>query len=407
MAVVARNTLTSTTKVLDSVYSSRWKTKAGSVVSYNTYNKRNGYKNVPFVSLITRPPPLAYIAEHHRVFGYIEGTLKLATVPPTPNWYQGVGSFWISSNIISEFAVRASASHQSQVENGAAANANANVKSQYYSAFETLYEGKKTCKMILSAVTTLTSAVRDLRRGNFTAVAKHLGIKTPKNVSARRSIGNNWLEYRYGWIPLYSTVYGEMKRQYDLLKPKQPLYHAMGYSRQRYSGSTMGGWVAINCGAGDNMGGTQRRKAVGSGEISSEVGYTYRVHNQTLANTSSLGLTNPALLTWEAIPFSFVADWFVNVSDSLSQFDTFAGKEFVSGYRTTIERLLETRSVEFAVGGAYSITVNKPVSISKESVWMTRSVLSAPPVINLRFSPGLNVKRVTDAVALLAQVVRR
>lgn len=408
MAILPRNVLKKSTVIRAANYTNRWKNQFGSVTNDSTYHNQNGFRNVPFISLILRPPPLAYSAQHYTVSSYSEGRFRvIPAIQPNPNFTQGVGPFGIGSNTITEFAVRASASDVTKVTNGAIAKANAEVKGQHYSAFETLYEGKKTCKMILSAVTTLTRSVRDLRRGNFSAVAKHLGIKTPKNVSKRRSVGNNWLEYRYGWIPLYNTVYGEMKRQYDLLKPKQPIYRVSGSSRQRYYGSTVGGWTAINCGVGSDINGTMRRKASGTGEIRCEVGYSYRVHNETLANTSALGLTNPALLAWEAIPFSFVADWFVNVSDTLGQFDTFAGKEFVSGFKTVVESLQETRTVELVVAPSDICTLNLPPRLSKDATWITRTSLNAPPVINLRFEPGLNVKRVFDAVALLGQVVRR
>jgi hypothetical protein len=40
---------------------------------------------------------------------------------------------------------------------------------------------------------------------------------------------------------------------------------------------------------------------------------------------TSLGLTNPALVAWELVPFSFVVDWALPIGDWLSSLDAMLG----------------------------------------------------------------------------------
>lgn len=98
-----------------------------------------------------------------------------------------------------------------------------------------------------------------------------------------------------------------------------------------------------------------------------------------------IGLTNPLLLGWELIPFSFVADWFIQVGDYLETLDALIG----------VKRIAITRSVK----------QRSEVWIDEEKVGTgtryARSVLTPGQVRALAHTPSLTAKRVADAVALL------
>ena len=45
-------------------------------------------------------------------------------------------------------------------------------------------------------------------------------------------------------------------------------------------------------------------------------------------SASQIGLTNPALLAWDVLPFSFVVDWFLPLGGYLSSLDSMLGIQF-------------------------------------------------------------------------------
>jgi hypothetical protein len=51
------------------------------------------------------------------------------------------------------------------------------------------------------------------------------------------------------------------------------------------------------------------------------------IRDASLKQLSQLGITNPALLVWELIPYSFVIDWLIPVGDFLSSLDALVGVE--------------------------------------------------------------------------------
>lgn len=113
---------------------------------------------------------------------------------------------------------------------------------------------------------------------------------------------------------------------------------------------------------------------------------------------SSLGLDNPALIAWELTPLSFVFDWFINVGDFLTGL-TPRGVAFVSGSIST--------KVDVQVGrGPQTFGGDSPVWIAVGPVTgycqsYERKILSNLPQPRLFWNPDLNMKRYTDAFALL------
>jgi hypothetical protein len=61
------------------------------------------------------------------------------------------------------------------------------------------------------------------------------------------------------------------------------------------------------------------------GKVRVRCGVEVQVDNPNLYLANKLGLTNPALIVYDAIPFSFVVNWFVTIEQFLSQMNMFAG----------------------------------------------------------------------------------
>jgi len=111
-----------------------------------------------------------------------------------------------------------------------------------------------------------------------------------------------------------------------------------------------------------------------------------------------LGLTNPILLVWELIPYSFVIDWFLNVGDCLMAFDL----------------LSEVKRSGVTVTGRYKqhwVNTDGGAISSGEFKYTKRDFTNSIPLPTLKVnshpfgtSANLSVERVFSALALTRQL---
>lgn len=165
-----------------------------------------------------------------------------------------------------------------------------------------LAEASKTADLILGTARTISSAYLAFRRGNFRKVANLLNI-SPKKAHKR------WLEYKYGWMPLLMDVKGgaEAFAQHNL--GGRPLKFTVSSSSQEEVSPVK----VVNTTYSTGSVGTERW--VTQQTKSHRVIMSFEVVNPNLSAAQQLGLTNPALVAWELIPFSFVFDWFISVGN--------------------------------------------------------------------------------------------
>lgn len=169
----------------------------------------------------------------------------------------------------------------------------------------TLAEASKTSDLILNTANRIDRAYRAFRKGRFTEVAKILNI-TPGRVH------KNWLEYKYGWMPLLLDVKNsaEFLAQQSLTrKPRFTVSSKVKWETAMPLSTPYAPW------------GDPNPTAVVKEEISCEgevkVKIWCEIDNPTLSELQQLGVTNPALVAWELVPYSFVFDWFLQVGNFL------------------------------------------------------------------------------------------
>jgi hypothetical protein len=120
----------------------------------------------------------------------------------------------------------------------------------------------------------------------------------------------------------------------------------------------------------------------------------YRIRDAGLKQLSQVGITNPALLVWELIPYSFVFDWIIPVGDFLGSLDALVG----------VENLL--------VGDSYTVTSYHENVLEKTQsktyvriVDYSRFVLSSSLLFpKLSYKPSKSLTAVANGVALLRQL---
>jgi hypothetical protein len=134
----------------------------------------------------------------------------------------------------------------------------------------------------------------------------------------------------------------------------------------------------------------------------------YKMDNPLLAQAANLGLTNPAALAWELVPFSFVADWFVPVGDYLNCLDAALGYSFLGGSKT--ERWMHHSKTEagWRTGAVLNNLKYWRFSGAEKIVkTVVRTVYSSSPLPrHPGFKNPFSATHVANALALLGQVVK-
>lgn len=129
----------------------------------------------------------------------------------------------------------------------------------------------------------------------------------------------------------------------------------------------------------------------------------------SLSTAQQLGLTNPAQLAWELVPFSFVVDWFIPVGDFFAQLDATLGWSYRGG--TYSEKSVRTQSVEFSRMEGYNPGFKGYCTTSGKSRQMSfaRTVYGTEPMAVIpapkRWDQAFSAVHVANAIALFGSIV--
>lgn len=208
----------------------------------------------------------------------------------------------------------------------------------------------------------------------------------PKDPFPHKKFADNWLEWSFGWRPLWKDIHDGT--QVFAQGPPDYTHSVKASAGAHYPAvwslkDSTWDWVANH-------------------DITISVRVQARVTitdvNTSLANR--LGLLNLGSIVWDAIPWSFVADWFLNVSDVLADNDTEWGLNYSDTFVTT-------RLVDNLRGSRKYVPTQKVDMIAATSRSMTRRVGSLPNV-KLDFNEYvLPWRRAANAAALLSQLTTR
>lgn len=184
-----------------------------------------------------------------------------------------------------------------------------------------LAEAVKTNDMVASLASDLARSLIAFKRGNFGEVARQLGL-TGRELASGATVSKRWLEYMYGWKPLYQSCHDLAQKAFEDSKDKDMIVYAKSSSPVSKSIEYVEDGVRF----------TETAK----GGVKTQLSAT--ISSPFIANLSELGIINPLSVAWELMPYSFVVDWFIPVGNYLEAWSSLAGLSFRAGFSSALLR---------------------------------------------------------------------
>lgn len=187
-------------------------------------------------------------------------------------------------------------------------------------------ERAETIRMLTGTIQKLGKVYSQAKSGNWLGAFQALGGSGNRPApSFGKSVANNWLELQYGWLPLMSDIFGACATLQKQVSRKQ---YVVVRARKKIQ----------DTGSSEATSGNFVDYTTVSAMYEVSVRAKMRLSNMGLKTATEVGLTNPALVAWELVPFSFVVDWALPIGSFLSQFDASLGWEFSVGSITRFYR---------------------------------------------------------------------
>jgi len=214
-----------------------------------------------------------------------------------------------------------------------------------------------------------------------------------------------WLEYRYGWLPFLSEVFGaidsidaRMKGEYD--KPSLTT-RARNVVDQSWT---------------ENLG--TKALLIGTRNVNVplyrdwKVAYTCRVRmdvrvlDSTYRSLADTGITDPLLVAWELLPYSFVVDWFLGIGRYLDGLNAMWGLRWRGGSVTKRYTLTATQRWDWGKASVPLQVTGEMQSLASFTRF-DRSVISTPASKLVWYGfENFDLTHALDAITLLHQRLR-
>lgn len=232
----------------------------------------------------------------------------------------------------------------SSLNNQAYAEARLKLKESDFNAGVALAESKRTLDLLSVSVITLLRAIAYAMNGHWSKAGAVIGIpgwkdvprtyttsggrttRNPVRFNSRAfaaATANRWLEYQYGWKPLFSDLYALQQNLKDGFRSNDQTFRIV---RQIKRGLPKEQVLGLDTAY------YEKTLMEGVHEEIIKVVYFQKLGNAHLNTISEYGLTNPALIAWELVPFSFVLDWLLPIGTFLESLTVASPFNFTAGY---------------------------------------------------------------------------
>lgn len=242
-----------------------------------------------------------------------------------------------------------------------------------------LAEAKTTLDMFAGVVIPPVKFLLHARRGQMRQALEAIGINGKRTLP--RDLSALWLQYVYGVKPLIDDVYAANKLLN--LAIAKPMTLKVKHSRKltnEYSDDAI------------------TRTEIGRNGIGIECEF----EPSDLHLLRAAGLTNPASVAWEVVPFSFVVDWFVPVGNTLQALTATADLSFIRGSRWS---KIDDHMVKYDNGNPQQQVQQRGEYEVKRMKFNRVPMNSFPtPKIYANENP-LSTPRIANALALVTQLI--
>lgn len=193
-------------------------------------------------------------------------------------------------------------------------------------------ERKETAEFVTSTALEAAELMRALRKKDLKAVKNQLLGRKRRQRHHQESLrevleapSKLLLQNSYAISPLTNDAYGAMEllNDKDMADPKRYATKATKKKMEQIYTKAIGTRDVYY---------VRTRFAVEQhGYHGCFVRLDYYIENPLLSTLATAGITNPAEIAWELVPFSFVADWFLPIGQYLSTLDATLGLKFRGG----------------------------------------------------------------------------
>lgn len=270
-------------------------------------------------------------------------------------------------------------------------------------AKQVLTLGKTQAMRPMAALETAVMALKKValayaaaKRGRWKQAARHLNVVPHK--STQKNFASQWLEYRYAWLPLL----GMASDSYDLARTGFKLKTSFQTTvKEKFP--RVGEWGPSLDGYGMSVDVKQ------SGFMLVKCRLDYEMDDRYVRERMAIGMDKNQLLSigLEAIPFSFVVEWFLPLQNVIGAIGASNGLVFKGGSKTLVNKMKKTGTLR--MGGttvaAKRATIASAV-ISASFFDMRRQVYTSTPIPGVYLKNPFSVTHLLDAMSLIRQLIK-
>lgn len=274
-----------------------------------------------------------------------------------------------------------------------------------------LGEGRQTIRMIADIAEKLGTAYTAFRKRDFKKVAKTLGVRKPSKEAA-----NHWLAWSYGWKPLLADAKGLAELAAQHMEPvagRKPRFRVrastyLSITAPPVSGGSHAGPAPI-FGPLSSVFTPDPRISYkeGGAVLTCTAGLLCEIESTgaALAAQTGLGFTDPLLLAWELIPFSFVFDWFIDLGGWLEDLGAMQGIKILDAFTSYSTEYKGTTRL-FVSGSSWKVDGVLPTCRYRIKKYTRNTATGAGTTMKVPLADGLNARRIITTAALWRQRLR-
>ena len=258
-------------------------------------------------------------------------------------------------------------------------------------------EMRRADRVIADGATALLKFSRAVRKLDATGAARALGLgKHSVALSSRNTFSQNWLRYHFGVEPMMKDIHAAVETFCADFGPKKTIGRAS-------TKQPLAAWQT------DTPSSTSYTWSTYNVKTSCRISADVRITNANLNLMKQLGVINPASIVWEAIPFSFVVDWFANVGQVLASVTDLYGVTLTNPQTTYLQTANSSVLWRRGLSGLTPpYRVGDPFMFESYSMAACRRSLAlAGPTLAVKPFRGISPIRGATAIALLFNFLKR